>query len=442
MEIYYQKFHEINYQDCKYKLIDENVPEFENTFTVVIGKNAIGKSSLLCYLIKHALRNSKKKQLELFDSESNVNFRKIIALSTTPFDKFPTERSKQNHDQKYKYLGYRSSKGPATKNSQLAKIINNLFLASRNNKSIFELNNTFKTLGYHPRIRVVYRSRLRGPFKDQYNSADDKVDFLENYFFKKHRYSYRKVNFTDQRLQKIIRSLNNLFGYYEKDFSMSLDIDFTNNIFIEGNYDLFDDLRILIEEDLVVYQDLKLYRDKFHEISINSTSSGERCLFINFLGIASVIENDSLICIDEPEISLHPEWQEKYMSLLMTAFSSYKGCQFVLATHSPQMVSNLVSKNCYILAMDSRKTYSNTNFSLKSTDYQLAKLFQTPGFNNEYLMTELLEILALLSEGASPTKSLVERVEYILQIKHTLKKNDPVRKLAETLQKVSEMINI
>ncbi len=45
---------------------------------------------------------------------------------------------------------------------------------------------------------------------------------------------------------------------------------------------------------------------------------------MNILGISTEIRDNSLICIDEPELSLHPKWQEKYMKLLMNTFSDYK----------------------------------------------------------------------------------------------------------------------
>ncbi len=441
MEKEYKRFNSINYKNCEYKLIN-NCPSIENTFTVVIGRNAIGKSSLLSYLIKIALAGSKKEQNELTNSDEFVVFNKIIALSTTPFDKFPTEKSNKKSNNIYKYLGYKSKSGPSSKNSQLAKIISNLFLAFRNNNSTFQLNDTFKTLGYHPRIRVIYRSRIRGATKDQYLSSINRRLFIEEYLLKKYQYSFKKNKFSEKRFDLIARSFDNIFEYYKYDHSMVLDVDFTDNIFLEGRYDLFESLSVLIDEGLVNFQDLKLYRSGSDPVSINSTSSGERCLFINILGIASVIENNSLICIDEPEISLHPEWQEKYMHLLMKTFSSYDGCQFVIATHSPQLISNLTNSNCYILAMDNRVTHSNNNYAYKSSDYQLAKLFKSPGFNNEYLLSELLEILALLSEGSSPNQELLDRISYVIELKDKLSNDDPVKKLTDTLQKVSEMMKI
>jgi predicted ATP-dependent endonuclease of OLD family len=65
-------------------------------------------------------------------------------------------------------------------------------------------------------------------------------------------------------------------------------------------------------------------------------SSGEKQLLIQFLEVL-LQEDKSLIFIaDEPELSLHLKWQEK---LLKTLRSLNKNAQLIVATHSPEIVS-------------------------------------------------------------------------------------------------------
>jgi predicted ATP-dependent endonuclease of OLD family len=65
-------------------------------------------------------------------------------------------------------------------------------------------------------------------------------------------------------------------------------------------------------------------------------SSGEKQLLIQFLEIL-LQEDKSLIFIaDEPELSLHLRWQDK---LLKTLRSLNKNAQLIVATHSPEIVS-------------------------------------------------------------------------------------------------------
>jgi ABC-type glutathione transport system ATPase component len=45
-----------------------------------------------------------------------------------------------------------------------------------------------------------------------------------------------------------------------------------------------------------------------------------------------------LFLIDEPEISLHVEWQRQFLSDLQ-AIASRSGHAFLIATHSPQIIN-------------------------------------------------------------------------------------------------------
>lgn len=54
---------------------------------------------------------------------------------------------------------------------------------------------------------------------------------------------------------------------------------------------------------------------------------------------------DSVILIDEPELSLHPAWQNKILKLYET-FAKENNCQIIIATHSPHIIGS--AKNEYI----------------------------------------------------------------------------------------------
>lgn len=70
------------------------------------------------------------------------------------------------------------------------------------------------------------------------------------------------------------------------------------------------------------------------EIPLSSLSSGERQLVQLLLEVMAAKSNPVLI--DEPELSLHVDWQSK---LLRTARSLNPNCQIIAATHSPEIVA-------------------------------------------------------------------------------------------------------
>ena len=56
--------------------------------------------------------------------------------------------------------------------------------------------------------------------------------------------------------------------------------------------------------------------------------------------------NNSVILIDEPEISLHPEWQRKIINVYE---SIGENNQFIIATHSPHIIGGIESKQLRVL---------------------------------------------------------------------------------------------
>ncbi len=72
------------------------------------------------------------------------------------------------------------------------------------------------------------------------------------------------------------------------------------------------------------------------EITLNDLSTGEKQIIYRIGYILKNLGNinGAIILIDEPEISLHPEWQIKLKSFLNELFNGYD-VQFIIATHSP-----------------------------------------------------------------------------------------------------------
>ncbi len=92
---------------------------------------------------------------------------------------------------------------------------------------------------------------------------------------------------------------------------------------------------------------MPLFKNRFGaEFDINSLSSGEKQLFLRAMTLKMLDINNSVILIDEPEISLHPKWQQKIVKV-------YEGIgennQIIIATHSPHIVSSVKSESLKLL---------------------------------------------------------------------------------------------
>ena len=210
----------------------------------------------------------------------------------------------------------------------------------------------------------------------------------------------------------------------------------SNGVFNLGLSEEIDELTLfLFEIGFFRLRDVGLQKLSIPgKIRINEASSGEQCVVMALLGIASHIQDGALICIDEPEICLHPEWQERYIELLMTTFAQFSHCHFVIATHSPQVVAKLDEENCFVLDLESGNTFPGRELNKRSADFQLANIFRAPGFKNEYLSRELFNALGVIGSGGKLEHNQLKDLNKILALKDLLESSDPVRNLMELLE--------
>lgn len=61
---------------------------------------------------------------------------------------------------------------------------------------------------------------------------------------------------------------------------------------------------------------------------------------------ANALEGEAIILIDQIELHLHPKWQREIITALKRTFPN---CQFIITTHSPQVLSNIKPENIYVL---------------------------------------------------------------------------------------------
>ena len=119
---------------------------------------------------------------------------------------------------------------------------------------------------------------------------------------------------------------------------------------INGIFDILDmDTRLIgmsteTTEILPIFTNLS--GDKF---DINELSSGEKQLFLRTLAIRMLNPENSIILIDEPELSLHPKWQQRIVDVYRKIG---KNNQIIIATHSPHILGSVRKENIMLLDKD------------------------------------------------------------------------------------------
>lgn len=111
---------------------------------------------------------------------------------------------------------------------------------------------------------------------------------------------------------------------------------------------------------------------------------------------------------------------------LQEVFANFSGCHFVIATHSPQIVSGLTSNNGYVLNLEEKELYHSFEYAKRSADFQLAEVFHTPGQNNEYLLRITLLLLTKLTRREELNSEDIETLATLVSLRKNMSNSDPV----------------
>lgn len=421
----------------------------ENTFTVVVGKNGIGKSRLLAQIAKFVTQELLPIRLEFAESRAPH----VIAVSTSPFDKFPNARKRAGLEVRsnYRYVGMRGEGMFAASSavSLIASASRGLLEKLLSRKNNANLLHVFETLNFSPVVDFVFkpgyiassRSSSTNLNLDKVGDVGLSIDLRCMYndygIVVDERYHQLLESFSLAKRHKVFNSMIKINNVIDRRKAVELTVDFARDVSLfdgsEADNSYIESLLILMDAGLMRLMDLRLQKLSFGELSLKRASSGEQCLLVLILGVAGHIRDGSLVLIDEPEISLHPKWQEEFMMLLTTSFSDYKGCQFIVATHSPQIIARLKDKGCFVASLSKGKLYDAEDFFQRSADYQLAELFDAPGIMNEYISRLAFNLLARVKASKSMTDESAKDLERLLELDVQVECDDPVKELISSV---------
>lgn len=144
------------------------------------------------------------------------------------------------------------------------------------------------------------------------------------------------------------------------------------------------------------------------ELTINQLSDGEKCLLamVGDLARRLAIANPSLpdplqgqgvVLIDEIELHLHPKWQREIIPALTRTFPN---CQFIVTTHSPQVLSQVKPEGIYILEKTDEGIVAKRPESSYGRDSNriLEDLMDVPERPQD-IKDRLLELFRLIDKG-------------------------------------------
>ena len=262
---------------------------------------------------------------------------------------------------------------------------------------------------------------FENPPKIIYVPAENKFDEIQTYSTTLSK-EYEFINTINSNVIRDIPSYiatrRNYLATIEEDLTMK---EVTNKVVNEIN-GIFDILELDIklkgfskdEKTMPIFEN-----SAGEEFDINDLSSGEKQLFLRTLSIKMLEPKNSIILIDEPELSLHPKWQQKIIEVYKKIGENN---QIIVATHSPHILGSVSNENIFILYRNENgKIEVKTGDELYSSygqpvDRVLKDIMGLKSVRTPKIDRDIQELRKLVDENKYETNEFIEKYNKLLKI--------------------------
>ena len=486
---------EVQNQDaviCDYQFLDSDFKSTEHSpfTTLIIGANATGKSFAMKILseIFQAVNNDSVSKnlpfdfycLKYFLDEHLIEItiknrsimihnnnvlvekpyntvlpQKVLALAFMLNDKFAFKAGSQDEQSIYEYLGMRKTSNAAWTSTFDNRVAENLIELACTEKLWPMIHALSAYLDIDPSVSISYELA-------QYPFPLDKIREMSNTELEgeirahsqgiAEKGGYRKaaieklVDDDFQKMSAYLKGLEEYDPFIPNCESLIFGHTFSEETRQAHMHEIRSDYRVLKDlQNLHIIKDITLHVYKNGQrYSFEECSSGEKHILYAFLNIARYIHENSLILIDEPEISLHPNWQMRYISALKQLFREYSSCHFIITSHSPYLVSDLNSESSSLIVLNTEegiRTAKTLDYSTYawSTENILYNVFHVRTTRNYYFDIELRELLYYISHRNREQLPRIKSLYYKLS-GYVFDSKDPLNLILDEVKEYIENV--
>lgn len=420
-------------------LLTEKYDEKKPFYTVITGRNGSYKSTILKEIASYAMfgANDLNDSTDVdFHIEHSSQF-KVIAYSGATIDRYPLKKSNGKslaNLERYTYLGQKAGTNIISRRQPFETMLSEAFTEGKLSRiQSNHFKKCFHRLGLKAEINfslglMPLEKILTGfPSLYEFVQASSRASASES----------RQNRLIDNELAKHLLSnfSQDEFDALQNIKSKRININFSDKVrggFISRHERIIslglklDNLRITQAE---VYS---LYTGE--GFSLYDLSTGEFNSLTSILGLLFAVEKNSIVLIDEPEVSLHPQWQVEFIDITSDIFSDIGVSHVIISTHSPMIVSS-VAENSLIVDFGRDGQYSKEKNSLygASTDEILINHFGLATGRNFFVMDTLQRAVSLIESSKEDTEEFKELTTELNKIQGLLSHNDPMIEVIEAV---------
>ncbi|KHL76114.1 hypothetical protein PpSQ1_01635 [Pseudomonas putida] len=360
---------------------------------------------------------------------------RVLAISSTVNDKFPFADS--DEDDFYRYCGVRETSNASWTATLSRRTIENLLnIPLRHHHH--SLDELFKYLGISPTIEVTFSLKNLQNFRELVADPGTLMLAVQGYSNQSSRLQVQMFrNFSYEDAARACSGLANR-EFTGRNNSVIIDLSDT----LADYSDLYFGINVFRRIGMI--SDVELNIQKFNtkkSFGFGHSSSGETQLLYTFSSLIRHAKPNCLIFIDEPELSLHPSWQIKYVALLKRALASFPGSHVIIATHSHFIISDLEKETSSLHVFenkDEQLCVRNVEYSTYawSADHILYDVFDVRTVGNLAFESDLAEALKLISSKPKDCHRLVQLKKKFERL--VFNESDPLHRV---IKNIAEIVN-
>ncbi len=425
--------------------VDASLNGFE--VTVVTGRNGSNKSTLLRELVAALTIPARASSVQL-RTQTNTPIH-VICASGSVADRFPSKETPGGRNSEfdvpnYSYLGQRVGANLLSKKRPLETLLTFALdekKAHRFEWDFFESAHRFAGIVPHVEYEIAAKRR---------NQKEQKLDILGSVQAMAAKEPNSESS-TDVRTLRerplphlsvaMARWLLEEFHYDEFNALQQLLTGKNKRIRLlvgEGGAtcDVVSNtaLRLGFLTDLLSLSDAKVRpRVASSDFSAFELSSGEYHMYTTILGLGFGMAESSIVLLDEPENSLHPQWQQDFMdSVFAMCAQLLKDGHLVVCTHSPLIVSAAVEGSTIVDLTNDAPTVETTAFGASSDELLLSQ-FGIGSSRNRLIVDTVQRAVSLVERGDFENDEFLAMTQELTAIRKALRRDDPLVDVIDAL---------
>ncbi len=405
--------------------------------TILTGRNGSHKSSILKDLVAALSLSDMKAKLQLSEPiESSLGAPIVICASGSVADRFPPKENGGRFTEYavpgYVYLGQRVGNNLLSKKRSLETALTfALDEASVNRYGWSFFSRACQLAGIEQSFDLSFvlkpaakkqRDILGGLLEDARN---DRMPSS-----KKSGRSGREVPVAIARYlldEFTYEEFNELDTFIRKRAHHQLKVSMLGNGLVQSSLLSRNAIRLGLLADVMTLDDAMVYSFRSRrQLSAFDLSSGEYHLLSTIMGIGFSVRQDSIVLIDEPENSLHPQWQQEFMECLFDISEFMTRGHMVVSTHSPLIVSSAKPGTSIIdLGSDLEAASTLTGYGA-SADEVLFEQFGIASSRNRQVIEIVQRAVELVESGRGGAPEFLDLTVGLADIKARLRSGDPL----------------